>query len=117
MTSLRIRIVGGSLGGLFAAALLVQDGHDVALYERSTGGLGGRFAGLVGQQEVFEILRAVDCEHVGRVGVIAGERITFDKAGAVIEQHATPHMQMSWDHLYRSFRRLVPEDRFRWAAG
>jgi 2-polyprenyl-6-methoxyphenol hydroxylase-like FAD-dependent oxidoreductase len=31
--TLRIRIVGGSLGGLFAAALLRMDGHQVRIYE------------------------------------------------------------------------------------
>ncbi|MBN9940445.1 NAD(P)-binding protein, partial [Listeria monocytogenes] len=32
---MRIAIVGGSLGGLFAAALLQQAGHTVHVYERS----------------------------------------------------------------------------------
>jgi len=44
MTRLRVRIVGGSLGGLFTAALLHRDGHDGTLYERSVGGLAGRLA-------------------------------------------------------------------------
>jgi hypothetical protein len=60
----RIRIVGGSLGGLFAAALLRMDGHQVRIYERSVTGLAGPGAGLVGQRDIFAILRAVGCEHV-----------------------------------------------------
>nr|WP_158665262.1 NAD(P)-binding protein [Ensifer adhaerens] len=36
MTRSRIIIVGGSLGGLFAATLLHRAGFDVTVYERST---------------------------------------------------------------------------------
>ena len=106
---MRIAIVGGSLGGLFAAALLRRAGHEIEVFERSHSGLEGRGAGLVGQREIFAILRAVGCEHVARVGVIAQERIILDRSGAVIERHATPQMQISWDHLYRSFREQLGE--------
>jgi 2-polyprenyl-6-methoxyphenol hydroxylase-like FAD-dependent oxidoreductase len=110
MVKRRIRIVGGSLGGLFAAALLRRDGHDVKVYERSAGGLAGRGAGLVGQREIFAILRAVGCEHVAQVGVVAKERIFFDRSGAITERHETPQMQISWDHLYRTFHGFVAAD-------
>src|SRR5271155_117299 len=70
---LRIGIVGGSLGGLFAAALLRSDGHQVRIYERSVSGLAGRGAGLVGQREIYAILRAVGCERAADVGVVARE--------------------------------------------
>jgi 2-polyprenyl-6-methoxyphenol hydroxylase-like FAD-dependent oxidoreductase len=112
MIKWRIGIVGGSLGGLFAAALLRRDGHDVRIYERSEGGLAGRGAGLVGQREIFAILRAVGCEHVAHVGVVANERIFFDRSGEISERHRTPQMQISWDHLYRSFRHFVEADAY-----
>src|SRR5258708_11353257 len=95
--TLRIRIVGGSLGGIFAAALLRMDGHQVRIYERSMTGLAGRGAGLVGQRDIFAILRAVGCEHVARVGVVALERIVFDRNGRVAHPQATPQMQISSD--------------------
>src|SRR5271169_112023 len=108
--ALQIRIVGGSLGGLFAAALLRMDGHQVRIYERSASGLSGRGAGLVGQRDIFAILRAVGCEHVAHVGVVALERITFDRDGGIAHRQATPQMQISWDHLYRTFHRLIGDD-------
>ena len=110
--TLRIRIAGGSLAALFAGALLRMDGHQVRIYERSLTGLAGRGAGLVGQRDIFAILRAVGCEHVARVGVIARERITFDRDGNIVHRQATPQMQISWDHLYRSFRALVANDEY-----
>src|SRR5258705_12317021 len=69
MRSLKIAIAGGWLGGLFAAALLHAAGHEVTVFERSKHGLEGRGAGLVGQREIFAILRAVGCEHVARIGI------------------------------------------------
>ncbi len=100
MKRLRIRIVGGSLAGLFAGILLQRDGHDVKIYERSPSGLAGRGAGLVGQHDLFRILRAIGCEHVARVGVVAKERIYFDRDGSVAETLLAPQMQISWDFLY-----------------
>lgn len=112
MKTLRVRIVGGSVGGLFAAALLRQEGHDVRLYERSSGGLAGRGAGLVGQRDLFALLRAVGCEHVAHVGVVAHERIFLDRAGEIRNWQATPQMQISWDHLYATMRGKVPDDAY-----
>ena len=112
MQSMRIRIVGGSLGGLFAAVLLGKDGHDVRVYERSRHGLGGRGAGLVGQRDTFAILRAAGCEHLAHVGVVSNDRIMFDRSGAIISRVAAPQMQISWDRLYRIFRELVASDAY-----
>ncbi|MBP2301851.1 FAD binding domain-containing protein [Azospirillum picis] len=109
MTSLRVRIAGGSVGGLFAAALLRRDGHDVRLYERSSGGLAGRGAGLVGQRDLFALLREVGCEHVADVGVVAWERIFLDRAGTIGHLQRTPQTQISWDHLFRTMRSKVED--------
>src|SRR6202051_106150 len=109
MNSLKIAIAGGSLGGLFAAALLHAAGHEGTVFERSKHGLEGRGAGLVGQREIFAILRAVGCEHVARIGVVARERIFLDYGGQIVERHETPQMQISWDILFRSFRERLPD--------
>jgi 2-polyprenyl-6-methoxyphenol hydroxylase-like FAD-dependent oxidoreductase len=109
---LKVAIAGGSLGGLFAGVLLQAAGHDVTVYERSKQGLDGRGAGLVGQREVFAILRAIGCEHVARVGVVARERIFLDRAGHVVDVSATPQTQISWDKMFRSFREHLPDARY-----
>lgn len=100
MRPLKVGIVGGSLAGLFSAILLQMDGHDVTVYERSVHGLAGRGAGLVGQSDLFKVLRAIGCEHVARIGVVAKERIYFDAGGNVSERLTTPQTQISWDYLY-----------------
>lgn len=112
MNAKRIIVVGGSIGGLFAATLLHRAGFDVTVHERSVHGLEGRGAGLVAQREVFDILRDAGFEHVARIGVTAPERIYLDEAGDIIQRQNMPQTQLSWDVLFRSFRDLLPDDRY-----
>ena len=110
---LEIGIVGGSVGGLFAAALLARDGHHVTVLERSRSGLSRRGAGLVAQQELITLLRDVGHEDAAQIGVEAKERIVLNRAGAVIHRDPTPQTQISWDTLYELFRSLIPGDDYR----
>lgn len=107
-----IGVVGGSLGGLFIAALLHQQGHRVTVFERSRSGLARRGAGLVAQQELFDLLHRVGRADAAEVGVVATERITIDRSGRVLDRNATPQTQVSWDHLYSVLRDLLPPDRY-----
>ncbi|WP_377299534.1 FAD-dependent monooxygenase [Rhizobium sp. SGZ-381] len=110
MEKLRIRIVGGSLAGLFAGIMLQQAGHDVRIYERSRMGLGGRGAGLVGQNDLLHILRRIGCDEVARVGVVARERIYLNHDGSIAQTVRTPQTQISWDVLFETVAsRIAPE--------
>lgn len=106
---MRIAIAGGSLGGLFAAALLCQDGHEVSVHERSVSGLAGRGAGLVAQEDVFAILRLLGRPEVAEAGVTARDRITLDRSGSIVHRDARSQMQISWDALHRAVRKAVPD--------
>ena len=110
MKQLRIRIVGGSLAGLFAGIMLQKAGHDVRIYERSRNGLAGRGAGLVGQSDLLHILRLIGCEHVARVGVVAKERIYLNADGSIAQTIKMPQTQISWDVLFETVAsRIAPE--------
>ena len=110
---MRVAIAGGSMGGLFAAALLRRAGHGVTVFERSSAGLAGRGAGLVAQQEVFTLLQAIGREEVARIGVMAKQRVTLDRSGRTMERDPRPQMQISWDHLYLAVRSLLDDDSYR----
>lgn len=110
---MRVAIAGGSVGGLFAAALLVRDGHDVTIFERSASGLAGRGAGLVAQDDVFRVLRAASRSDVALAGVTAQSRITLDRAGAIVHRDPHPQTQISWDELYQTVRSQVPDSHYR----
>jgi len=114
---MRIAIAGGSMAGLFAAALLRRAGHEVEVFERSRSGLEGRGAGLVAQQEVFDLLHAIGRDDVAELGVVARERITLDRAGVVVQRDPRPQMQVSWDHLYIAVRMLIAEDGYHLGRG
>jgi 2-polyprenyl-6-methoxyphenol hydroxylase-like FAD-dependent oxidoreductase len=113
---MRIAIAGGSMAGLFSAALLQQAGHEVHVFERSRTGLEGRGAGLVAQEEVFTLLHAIGRDDVAARGVVARERITLDRTGAVLSHDPTPQMQVSWDHLYVAARAGIASDRYHLGA-
>ena len=106
---MRIAIAGGSMAGIFSAALLGQAGHEIHVFERSRRGLEGRGAGLVAQEEVFQLLRAIGRGDVAQLGVVARERITLDRAGCVVRHDRRPQMQISWDHLYVAVRVAMQE--------
>lgn len=111
MKPLRIRIIGGSLAGLFAGVLLRRDGHNVRIHERSRHGLAGRGAGLVPQREVFQILRTIGVEHLAHIGVVAQERIFLDLAGEIVQTIKEAQTQLSWDVLYEQVAaRIAPQD-------
>jgi 2-polyprenyl-6-methoxyphenol hydroxylase-like FAD-dependent oxidoreductase len=110
---LEIGVVGGSIGGLFAATLLARDGHDVTVFERSVHGLARRGAGLVAQQELFEILHRVGRDDAARVGVVAHERITLARDGRVVSGDPSSQTQLSWDYLYEVLRSLLPPETYR----
>jgi 2-polyprenyl-6-methoxyphenol hydroxylase-like FAD-dependent oxidoreductase len=113
----KVIVVGGSVGGLFAAVLLQQAGWQIALYERSVLGLGGKGAGLVAQPDVGRILHEIGREDVLHSGVVARERIFLDRQGNIIHSVSTPQAQMSWDLLFEAFRSKLPDHCYRRGVG
>jgi 2-polyprenyl-6-methoxyphenol hydroxylase-like FAD-dependent oxidoreductase len=110
-------VVGGSVGGLFAAALLRRAGWRVVIYERSKAGFAGKGAGLVAQIDVSRILSEIHREDVLRSGVVARERIVLDRQGNIIRTIRTPQSQLSWNLLYEAFLSEVSDDCYRRGFG
>lgn len=114
--SLRIGIAGGSVGGLFAAVVLAQQGHQVIVLERSRRGMAQRGAGLVVQEPVTRILGRVGLSALAETGVWARERIVLNARGEVLEREQRPQRQMSWDLLYDGLRERLPDALYLTAA-
>ena len=116
-------VVGGSLGGLFAANLLHRAGWHVLVCERAGASLSGRGAGLVSHPALFAALAAAGVDVDPRephpdsdLGVFVPDRRVFSSDGAVVAQHAYPQVLASWPRLYEVLRNALPAHCYRHAA-
>jgi 2-polyprenyl-6-methoxyphenol hydroxylase-like FAD-dependent oxidoreductase len=113
--SRRALVIGGSLGGLFAANLLLRGGWDVQVFEHSGADLVGRGAGIITHPELFECLRSIGIRVDGRFGVDIPERIALDRAGCTIGTLPLPQCLTTWGNLYALLKAVFPERRYRFA--
>jgi 2-polyprenyl-6-methoxyphenol hydroxylase-like FAD-dependent oxidoreductase len=84
----RAIVVGGSLGGLFAANMLLRKGWDVEVFERVPDELAGRGAGIVTHPELFEAMAAAGIPLDASVGIDVLSRVTLDQDGDVVLENA-----------------------------
>jgi 2-polyprenyl-6-methoxyphenol hydroxylase-like FAD-dependent oxidoreductase len=119
----KVLIVGGSLGGLFAANLLHRAGWDVLVCERSGEALSGRGAGLVSHAALFEALTAAGVSVDPRephaessLGVFVPDRRVFSSDGSIVTQYAYPQVLASWPRLYEVLRGALPRQCYRHGA-
>src|SRR5215471_3585436 len=69
MVARRALVIGGSLGGLFAARLLRSVGWDAVIFERNAEDLTGRGAGLSTHPQLIDILRRLGIDFDESMGV------------------------------------------------
>jgi 2-polyprenyl-6-methoxyphenol hydroxylase-like FAD-dependent oxidoreductase len=105
----RALVIGGSLGGLFAGSLLRQAGWDVTVFERSSGDLSSRGAGIGTHDELFDVMRRLGILVDEKVGVPISARICLDRGGKVIARLPFEKILSSWALVYRALRRQLPD--------
>jgi 2-polyprenyl-6-methoxyphenol hydroxylase-like FAD-dependent oxidoreductase len=106
-TARRALIVGGSMSGLLAGLMLRQRGFDVYIFERVTGELSGRGAGIVAQPNVIEALGRLGID-ASDLGVEASERQVLDVEGHVVCTLRCPQILTAWERVYRILRDAFP---------
>jgi 2-polyprenyl-6-methoxyphenol hydroxylase-like FAD-dependent oxidoreductase len=104
----RALVIGGSLGGLFAANLLLRQGWEVDVYEQSGMALAGRGAGIIPHPGLFACLRRIGIEIDESFGVDIPERVTFDRNGAAIATLTLPQCLTTWGRLYELLKNAFP---------
>ena len=98
----RALVIGGSLGGLFAANLLHAIGWHVDVYERVADDLATRGAGIGTHDELFSILRRLGIAVDASIGVEVRERVCLDRTGNTLLEVALPQMMTAWARIYRT---------------
>jgi 2-polyprenyl-6-methoxyphenol hydroxylase-like FAD-dependent oxidoreductase len=113
VTKARVLIIGGSIAGLTAGNLFRRRGWDVQVFERATGDLEGRGAGITilpGLVESFQAAGADETEE--SLGIVLPERIALDRHGEIVAERPFKQAMTSWGRLYESMRSIFPADRY-----
>ncbi len=113
MTKARALIIGGSIAGLTAGNLLHRRGWDVQVFERATGDLEGRGAGITILPGLVESFQAAGVDETEEsLGIVLHERIALDKHGDIVAERPFKQAMTSWGRLYESMRSIFPADRY-----
>jgi 2-polyprenyl-6-methoxyphenol hydroxylase-like FAD-dependent oxidoreductase len=110
MTTGRALIIGGSLGGMFAAHLLRANGWRVDVFERSGEDLAGRGAGLGSHEALVAILKRIGIDFSAPLGVAIPRYVWLDKNGGVVADVPRPRLMTAWSRLYRPLKDLLPPE-------
>ena len=105
-------VIGGSIGGLFAAAALRRAGWEARVFERVGVELAGRGAGIVTHGPLLDALRAAGVPTLD-LGVTVEERVAFDREGGVAMRLPFPQLVTSWDRIHALLREAMPEGAYR----
>ncbi|SMG60454.1 FAD binding domain-containing protein [Paraburkholderia susongensis] len=111
-TNRKAAIIGGSLGGLFAANLLLRNGWDVDVFERVPQELSGRGAGIVTHPELFEVMHAAGVRIDESIGVKVKSRVTFAQDGSVDSERELPQTLTAWSKMYHVLRSALPDQHY-----
>src|SRR5215470_14331546 len=109
MPARRALIVGGSLGGLFAAHLLRASGWDVEVYERIGDDLAGRGAGLGTHDALRDMMARVGVDVITPLGVATHSYVCRDHSGRAMHEIRLERVMSAWARLYRPLRDTLPD--------
>lgn len=109
----RALVIGGSLGGLFAANMLREVCHwDVDVYERVENDLAARGAGIATHDEMFHVMRRIGLSVDESFGIDVERRICFGKAGDIVYEFPMLRKMSAWARFYRPLKDLLPEENY-----
>ena len=107
-TGRRALIIGGSLGGLFAAHLLRAAGWQADVFERSREDLAGRGAGLGTHDALLRVLRRLGIDAETSLGVDTRYYVWLDARGEVACKLERPRIMTAWARLHRPLKDALP---------
>jgi 2-polyprenyl-6-methoxyphenol hydroxylase-like FAD-dependent oxidoreductase len=104
MVGRRALILGGSVGGLFAAHMLERIGWEVDVFERAGEDLAGRGAGIGTYPALREVMRRLGLPIDDSICVATGAYVCWDNADRLVHAVRQERMMSAWAPLYRALR-------------
>ena len=105
-------MIGGSVGGLFIANMLLRQGWKVDVFERVGEGLASRGLGIARHGELLSILAAAGVREEGPPGIAVTGRSAFDRSGKVIARFDYPQHLGAWSGVFNPLHAAFPGDRY-----
>ncbi|HSC95620.1 MAG TPA: FAD binding domain-containing protein [Burkholderiales bacterium] len=112
-TQRRALVIGGSIGGLFAANWLRAIGWDVTVFERVGDDLASRGAGIGTHEELRAVIQRLGLTVDETIGVWVHTRVCLERDGSVSHRLATSQLQSSWARVYRLLKDAFPAGNYR----
>ncbi|AMN43835.1 FAD binding domain-containing protein [Rhodoplanes sp. Z2-YC6860] len=109
MTKPRALIIGGSVGGLFAANMFRSIGWDADVFERNSEELTGRGAGISTHPQLHDVTRRLGIPFDDSMGIRVNQVVFLDKTGRIYDKRDTVRVMSSWGRVFRSLRDRVPD--------
>src|SRR5262245_8802054 len=104
MATRRALIIGGSVGGLFAAHMLSRIGWEVDVFERAVEDLAGRGAGIGTHAALHEVMSRLGPAFDDTLSVATDSYICWDNTDRLIHEVRQPRKMSAWAPLYRALR-------------
>jgi 2-polyprenyl-6-methoxyphenol hydroxylase-like FAD-dependent oxidoreductase len=114
---LKALVIGGSLGGLFAANLLHDLGWDVEVFEKVGDDLAARGAGIGTHKELVAVLAGLGISLSEDLGAAVGDRICVDKEGRLVHRAPWAHVMSAWANVYRPLKDRFPAEHYHFGKG
>ena len=110
----RVLVIGGSLVGLITGNLFHRAGWNVQVFERVTGNVEGRGAGITILPGLADGFRAAGADVSEQsLGVELPARIALDKAGRIVAERPFSQVMTSWKRLYDELKKVFPNEHYR----
>lgn len=109
MAKQRALVIGGSVGGLFAANLMRSIGWDAVVFERNPEELSGRGAGISTHPELHDVTRRLGIPFDEAMGIRINRVLFLNREGRTYDKRPTVRFMSSWGRVFRSLRDLMPD--------
>lgn len=113
MAQRRALIVGGSVGGLFAAHLLRSIGWDVLVFERNTGDLSGRGVGIGTQDALLATMGRLGMPVDATMAIEVLSCVCLDRTGKIVHEMPLRRIMSAWPRFYGPLKEALPDAVYR----